>query len=229
MIKHFIILIFYFIILTTAITGAETGLWSNVLHYASKPLLMPLLLLWYSQTPGAWKKPRVFFSAGFIAGWLGDIFLMDTSGRYFLAGLGSFLMGHAFYIRGFNLLTKGVSMPITSRYLSLGVALVVFSSIAAFLTPSFRQPERISLLPPVLFYCFVITLMTWYAFYAWRLRGGHLGWAFVGALLFMISDFCIALNYFVLPEGLPYPHLIIFSTYGSAQFFIAKGTLSGSI
>jgi uncharacterized membrane protein YhhN len=111
------------------------------------------------------------------------------------------------------------------KYFSLGVSLVIFSGIAAFLTPSFRQPERMPLLPPVLFYCLVITLMTWYAFYAWRLQGGSLIWAFAGALLFMISDFCIALNYFVLPEGLPYSHLIILSTYGIAQWLIAYGTL----
>lgn len=214
----------YVLALIVAIAGAETSLWHNRLHYVAKPLLMPLLLLWYSQTPSAWKNPRLFFSLGFVAGWLGDIFLMDTSGRYFLAGLGSFLVGHALYIRGFSLPARGLSMPITVKYFSLGVGIVVFSGIAAFLTPSFRQPERLPLLPPVLFYCLVITLMTWYAFYAWRLRGGALGWAFVGAVLFMVSDFCIALNYFVLPEGLPYPHLIILSTYGTAQALIALGT-----
>lgn len=216
----------YALALTASIIGAETALAGGILHYVSKPLLMPLLLLWYSQMPGAWKIPRLFFSLGFMAGWLGDIFLMDQSGHYFLAGLGSFLVGHALYIRGFSLLGRGLSLPITVKYSSLGVGIAVYSGIAAFLTPSFRQPDRMPLLPPVLFYCLVITLMTWYAFYAWRIRGGLLGWAFAGALLFMVSDFCIALNYFVLPEGLPYSHLIILSTYGIAQWFIACGTRS---
>lgn len=220
---------FYILALVAAIFGAETGLGNHMLHYVSKPLLMPLLLLWYSQTPGNWKSPRLFFSLGFIAGWLGDIFLMDQSGRFFLAGLGSFLMGHALYIRGFSLVACGRSLPITVKYSSLGVGAILFSGLAAFLTPAFRQSDRMPLLPPVLFYCLVIILMAWYAFYAWRLRGEPLGWAFAGALLFMVSDFCIALNYFVLPEGLPYPHLIILSTYGAAQWLIARGTITNSV
>ncbi|MCX7651207.1 MAG: lysoplasmalogenase [Flavobacteriales bacterium] len=194
------------------------------LHYFTKPLMMPLLLLWYSQYSGAFRPPRLFFSIGFLCGWLGDIFLIDTSGRYFLWGLGSFLVGHFFYIIGFRKIVKQDTLSLRLKYLSLSTTLIFFAGVAVFLAPAFQSSERKPLLLPVLFYCLVICVMAWYAWFSWRNQQGFLMWAFVGALLFVISDFCIALNFFVLPQGLPFPDLIILSTYGLAQAFIAQGT-----
>lgn len=165
-----------------------------------------------------------FFSIGFLCGWLGDIFLIDTSGRYFLWGLGSFLVGHFFYIIGFRKIVKRDTLSLHLKFLSLSTTLIFFAGVAAFLAPAFQNSERKPLLLPVLFYCLVICVMAWYAWFSWRSQQGFLIWAFVGALLFVISDFCIALNFFVLPQGLPFPDLIILSTYGLAQAFIAQGT-----
>lgn len=214
----------YFGALALAIWGGEGGL--RLLHYGSKPLLMPLLVGWYALTPYAFHRPRLFFLLGFAAGWLGDIFLMDTTGKYFLAGLASFLVGHLLYIAGFRYYIGGRSMRLLPKYTSLGVGLLFYVSIAAFLAPSFQTPPRNELLLPVLLYSLVICVMAWYAWYAWRLKGGLMVWAFAGAVLFLISDFFIALHYFVLPKGLPVSDFLILSLYGVGQFLIAKGTLS---
>ncbi|MCS6981088.1 MAG: lysoplasmalogenase [Flavobacteriales bacterium] len=218
-----LLIFLYFGALVLAIWGGEGG--QKLLHYSSKPLLMPLLLGWYALIPNAFKKPRLFFSLGFTCGWLGDIFLMDTTGKYFLAGLASFLVGHLLYIAGFRYYIGGRSMGLLPKYTSLGVGLVFYVSVAAFLAPSFQSPPRNALLLPVLLYSLIICVMGWYAWYAWRLIGGLMVWAFLGAVLFLLSDFFIALHHYVLPKGLPLSDLFILSLYGTGQFLIAKGTL----
>jgi len=211
----------YFLFLVVNIISGEAG-W-EVLSYATKPILMPVLLLWFSNKGNILDKPWLFFTMGIFFGWWGDIFLLDQSGKFFLLGLASFLIGHIFYIVGFHALTKGKNVQLWTKYAALGIALLVYIGVSLIIFPAMNVSEKKPILPPVLFYSAVICLMAWYSWFAWQVKGPMLMYSFIGAILFLFSDFSIALNYFVLPNGLNHSHLIIMSTYGLAQFLIVYG------
>ena len=68
------------------------------IEYITKPLLLPLLILFYlTYLPDV----NWWYVAGMIGGFLGDVFLMlpDPSGKKtaFKIGLIAFLLGHVFY------------------------------------------------------------------------------------------------------------------------------------
>jgi uncharacterized membrane protein YhhN len=47
----------------------------------------------------------------------------------------------------------------------------------------------------------------------------------VGALTFVVSDTCIALDKFYFPGGFPYAQAVIMVTYCSAQYLMIKGSI----
>jgi uncharacterized membrane protein YhhN len=67
------------------------------LVYATKPLLMPLLVVHYLAGTAT---PSVLVVAALVFGWLGDVFLMLPVGgeKMFMAGLGSFLVNQILYV-----------------------------------------------------------------------------------------------------------------------------------
>lgn len=120
--------------------------------------------------------------AGLLLSFLGDLFLIGTSERAFLFGLGSFLLAHIAYIVAF--VTYGydrkwviaAAIPIT--------AITVI--IAIWLAPSIPA----DLLIPVRVYSVVIGLMVIAAFGS---RGaGASGLVVAGALMFFVSDLSVA-------------------------------------
>ncbi len=73
------------------------GLDNRALILYSKPLLMPVLALWFvRRTPGIRRFLRHTVLAGLLFATLGDIFMMFAGGEYdalfFLLGLGSFFL-----------------------------------------------------------------------------------------------------------------------------------------
>lgn len=120
--------------------------------------------------------------AGLLLSFLGDLFLIGTSERAFLFGLGSFLLAHIAYIVAF--VTYGydrkwviaAAIPIT--------AVTVITAI--WLAPSIPA----DLLIPVRVYSVVIGLMVIAAFGS---RGaGASGLVVAGALMFFVSDLSVA-------------------------------------
>lgn len=120
--------------------------------------------------------------AGLLLSFLGDLFLIGTSERAFLFGLGSFLLAHIAYIVAF--VTYGydrkwviaAAIPIT--------AITVITAI--WLAPSIPA----DLLIPVRVYSVVIGLMVIAAFGS---RGaGASGLVVAGALMFFVSDLSVA-------------------------------------
>ncbi|MSP57101.1 MAG: lysoplasmalogenase [Myxococcales bacterium] len=157
---------------------------------AIKPL--PALLL-------AVAYPRL---APVLACWAaGDALLLDKD-RFFLHGLGAFLLGHVAYVGIVGPVT-GVSVP----WLGVGVVLAV--GLLALLWPGLRPRLR----APVTLYAFAIAGMLAVA--------GPAG-ALPGAALFLISDTCLAWNRFRRP--LPRGDLLVMTTYYGSMFLLAMGT-----
>ena len=173
------------------------------LRYASKPLLMAILLLAGSRP---WVNAALFFS------WLGDVFLMGAGDLYFMAGLSSFLLAHICYIVFFY---RGQRRPATTDRWNLyalgGMGLYV-GLFYLFLAPHLNNMLKI----PVFVYACVIAIM-----FVLSRRMGNYCWA--GAALFLLSDSLLAINSFVRP--LPAASFLIMVTYAAAQLLIVWGCL----
>ncbi len=82
------------------------------LEYIAKPAAMILLLVTLAFVARG-NLPVIFFAVGVFFSLLGDIFLLIPAGpmhdRWFLPGLGAFLLAHVAYIAGLN-----IPMPVFS-------------------------------------------------------------------------------------------------------------------
>lgn len=197
--------------------------------YLTKPLVMIFLLawLWVSvDVPTAMLDFDASAIMWFILGLSfclgGDVFLMFQE-RFFLLGLIMFLLGHFFYIVGF----EHVIPPSGSEVASLMIAVVlvllsgwVYVRLASGMRKSGMERMRI----PVLIYSIVISLMLYSALLTlfdpnWEPLSAI--FVSVGASLFLISDIMNAWLRFVRP--LKGYRVWIMSTYHLAQIGITVG------
>ncbi len=127
--------------------------------------------------------------AGLVLCGAGDVFLIASNDRAFLAGLTSFLLGHLLYVVAFLQLPLNLTAMLVS--LVPAIALAVFS--LRWLWP--HLPANMQL--AVLAYIAVICSMLLMAGSIWGSGPGLL--VLVGAWGFAISDLAVARNQFVQP------------------------------
>jgi len=121
----------------------------------------------------------------------GDVFLMaDASPRLFLAGLGSFLLGHVGYALAFLAFGVDARLSALAALVLVPVAVLVWR----WLRPSVPRDMK----APVAAYVVVICAMVALATGAWGSGGSAL--MPVGATLFWISDLAVARRQFVDPS-----------------------------
>lgn len=179
--------------------------------YIFKPLTM-IFIIGIACT--GMKGNRSFYAyiilTGLIFSLAGDIFLMLPA-NMFIQGLVSFLIGHILYILAFSRGTKLRTKSLTwLPFLFYGVL------IFGFMLPSLREMAI-----PVLIYILAILTMGWRAVERWaQTRTRESGLAFIGAILFIISDSALGVNRFSLPFDLS--ALVVMATYFSAQWCIAR-------
>ncbi len=193
------------------------------LIYATKPLLMPVLAIWFAlRTSGVRRFLRQTVIAGLLLSMLGDILLMFSGGGYgtlfFLLGLVAFLCAHLCYTGGFLTevnLRNGLLRKQPYWVAPFVVFLIVF---VRWLWPGIPEGMRL----PVAAYASVISMM---ALSVVNMRN-HLDAAvantiLAGALLFMLSDSLIAVQKF----GHPFAgsRVVIMATYLAGQWLIARG------
>jgi len=191
----------------------------KTLEYIAKPGVMVVLLIWLASV-GGFQGYLIPFGLGLLFSMAGDIFLMLPKER-FVAGLVSFLLAHVAYIIGFN--DTFPPMNLVTLVVAALVALVAFrlyTRIAGGLTASGNDKLKI----PVLVYSIVISIMLLSALLTlikpeWTAISALL--AAFGALLFFLSDSCLAWNKFVQP--LPNGRLIVIITYHVGQILIITG------
>ena len=192
--------------------------WKTV-EYIAKPGVMLVLLAWLVTVNG-FQGYLIPFGLGLVFSLAGDVFLMLPRER-FVAGLVSFLLAHIAYIIGFN--DTLPPMNLVTLVIAVLVGLVAFrlyQRISRGLTASGNEKLKI----PVLVYSIVISIMLLSALFTlvkpeWTAISALL--AASGALLFFISDSCLAWNKFVQP--LPNGKLIVIITYHVGQILIITG------
>lgn len=128
--------------------------------------------------------------AGLALSWIGDVALIPPSRRWFLVGLGAFLLAHVAYVAAFaGRASFGQAPP-------AAVVVTVATSLAFF---AYLRPHLGRMLWPVAAYVAVITLMVIGAAAAWSAGQGSIAaWLIMtGATLFYLSDITVALDRFV--------------------------------
>ena len=159
------------------------------LEYVAKPGTMVLLIATVLAMEPTDSTARWCFVVALAFSMLGDIFLMlPDRDRWFVFGLGSFLVGHLAYIPGLVLLSFGA----VGFLVGLAFVFVAMATIGRRVVKAVQDGEP-KLLVPVMVYMGVISLMVACAFATAKPI------AILGALLFYGSDSMIAWNGFVKP------------------------------
>jgi uncharacterized membrane protein YhhN len=185
--------------------------------FITKPLIMiSIMIFYFLKTQNKRNLQDILILIAFLFSMLGDTFLMFQGEKYFMFGLGSFLIAHLFYIFVFS--RNRLKMNLLAR-----VFLFAFSLIMLFVL---KNNVNKSLLIPIIVYMITITIMSITA----AERNANLGsyrLVLIGAILFVLSDSLIAINEFVNP--IPFSTLLIMGTYVLAQYLIAVGYLSRKV
>lgn len=223
-----IILLLYLINTIATIYAENTEL--RMVQYGSKILLMLLLAIYLYSKVKNFSTYKLIYAALFFS-WLGDIFLMfprngnDSSAKLlFIFGLISFLIAHInysiYFINEIKDKTK-VTLLVGKPYLILPFCVfgIVLLSI---LYPSLGVMKL-----PVTCYTIIIMLMAMTAFNRKNLvNSTSFLLVFIGALIFVVSDSCIAINVFYKP--FEFARIAIMSTYTIAQFLIIYGVIKAN-
>lgn len=207
------------IALAAATAGTVSGL--PLAARISKPLLMPILLVWWlGAAPRGGSLVRLV-TAALVFSWLGDVFLMGSGEAWFGAGLGSFLVAQLCYAAAF--LGPGRDPHPGRPWQALVLAAIVIAvGLVVARTVLARVPAWLVI--PVSCYAAAITAMGTAA--ALRAGGTSLAsWAvvFVGAEWFMVSDSLLAVDRFVAPLG--GARIAVMLTYCLGQWLIVAGCL----
>ena len=178
--------------------------------YLLKPLTMVLII---AVAISADVPIATFYKAAIVLGLvlslMGDIFLV-LPGKELVTGLGHFLIAHLLYSIAFSSQTEW-AIPSAWGLLLVGLGVVAYWQLSPYLR---------ELKIPVALYTVVILLMAWTALEVWTQTGQtRAAVAFLGALLFVVSDAVLGANRFWKPfQG---ANGLILGTYYCAQLLIA--------
>ena len=147
---------------------------------------------------------RTWMVVGLVLSLAGDVFLMLPE-RWFVAGLGSFLLGHIAYIVGLQLAPRSLGWTL----LGLALVLAAVATVGRRIVLGVAAGDHREMVGPVIAYLVVISAMVVSAF-------GTAGlWAIAGASLFYASDATLAWNRFLEPRR--FGPLAVMVTYHLGQ------------
>lgn len=168
------------------------------LEYIAKPAVMISLFLWLYTGTGL-QGNTFWFGLGILFALVGDVLLMISLDRLFLAGLIAFLFTHIFYITGFR--DEFTLMNAWSLILAIFLAINV-GRLLRRIVGAMRAKGENRLVVPILLYATVISVMLYAAMSTIYNPAWTTGAAFfvsLGAFLFCASDTLLAWNRFVSP------------------------------
>ncbi|MDL2259058.1 lysoplasmalogenase [Eubacteriales bacterium OttesenSCG-928-K08] len=181
---------------------------ATVLRLITKPLLLPMLTLWYCAIAD---PVQGIIVAGLLLGFLGDVFLMvPTSPKLMLAGLTSFALGHVCYI---IYALMGVSAQPWWIYLLL---VFVYGALVLLLNPTVKKKLPKELGKAGFIYMILLCVLSAACVLYWRSGGGAL--AAIGAVLFIISDYLLV--GYLFGKRQRYGNFFVMLTYCAAQLLI---------
>ncbi len=193
------------------------------LRIITKPLITLVLFMGMVILKQNFGRFRRRIMIGLIFALIGDVLLMldGEEPLYFIFGLVAFLICHLFYISAFNLDMQSAPNRKNKYFVISSIILALFcGGFFMYLRPYLGELQI-----PVLFYCFVITIMVMLSVGRWgKIENSGARMITIGALFFLMSDGFLAYNKFVVP--IENSGVIIMSTYMLAQYFIVMGTMN---
>ncbi len=176
-------------------------------EYIFKPLTTSLIIfLAFFSNSGDYKN---FIILGLIFSLFGDIFIMLSENK-FVFGLISFLIAHIIYIYAFSIKNNFI-LPM---YLS--IPFVIYGLVMYLYL--YKNLKELKI--PVFVYISIILVMGISAFNLWYIKDNNLSLlAFIGSLLFIISDSVLAIDKF--KKKMYFAQLILLTTYYTSQILIA--------
>jgi len=168
------------------------------LEYLAKPAVMVILFIWLWTSTGL-KGAPLWFGIGILISLAGDVFLLISLDRLFLAGLVAFLLAHIAYLVGFNIPIPGLSA--WGFFLAIIIGLGSTRVMRRIVVPLASKGQA-RMRTPVIIYSAVISLMLLSAMMkmadvTWNTNAAVL--VGVGAFLFYLSDIILAWHKFVAP------------------------------
>ncbi|MFT4924478.1 MAG: putative membrane protein YhhN [Phenylobacterium sp.] len=184
--------------------------------YTLKPLTI-LIIIFAVLALGPNNNYQQIIIAGLVFSMAGDCFLMLRQ-QQFIAGLLSFLVAHILYCVAFyQQLTTLLTTPLPWHTLP-------WLCIPALAFYAYLWSGLDKLKAPVLIYISAIVMMAFLSLAVYLETSSNYALAaFIGALIFMVSDASLALNKFKLPFVAA--QAVILSTYYLAQWGIAYSAL----
>ena len=199
-----------------AIISASLHIWGeyqgpDYLIYIFKPLTMIFIIIIavLAKEPPS-RRYKIAIIAGLIFSMIGDV-LLSLPVDAFMIGLISFLIAQMIYTYAFR-----AGRPFRIKFIAILPFLIYGVTIFVILLPGLN-----GMAVPVAAYILVIMIMAWQAWDQWedkRARWALL--AFIGALLFVISDTLLAVNKF--GEPFAAARVLTLTTYFSAQWLISN-------
>ena len=212
----------YFFYLVSIVNLVEQIIKTGWLDMATKPLLMPLLLIYFlSSLEHKNSLLSKLMTGALVFSWIGDVLLM-LQGKLdgmFIYGLAAFLFAHIFYIFSYRTARFEELQSETKSFITTRIVFLVFIGVVLIYM---LHPFLNNLLIPVVIYTVVIVTMSIFALLrrGWTLEKSFI-MVYSGALLFIMSDAMIAIDKFMNP--IVQARLLIMATYIAAQFLIVKG------
>lgn len=198
------------------------------LRYITKPLVLILLIVWFTRS-GGWEGSGIFFGVALIFSLLGDIFLLKGLLKirpgFFQLGLISFLIAQIAYVIGFNQPRPMLSLPTLG--VVVAIALVSYFNGGRLIQSLNAKPSSKKMVLPVTVYMIAISLMLASAWNTllrmdWLASAALL--AALGATLFYISDSILAHDEFSQP--IRTGEMLVTVTYHLAQIAIIAAYLT---
>lgn len=193
------------------------------LEVIAKPGVMIALFLWLFTSVGL-NGPLLWFGIGILLSLAGDVLLMISLDRLFLAGLVIFLFAHLAYVIGFNL-----PLPALTAW---GVILAVLigwggSRVTRRILSEALAKGQGRMRAPIIIYSAVISLMLLSA----MMKLADLSWdagaallVSLGAFLFYLSDVILAWIKFVAP--IQYGRIYNIAAYHLGQIALIAGVIA---
>ena len=215
--KRFWIILFLIILF---IDIAAVYFKNESLRYISKPLLIPLLIVYFIFNTRPYLSPlKRWIVLALVFSWAGDVLLMfeSMSPDFFIPGLVAFLIAHIFYILFYESIIRHENLK--KNYWWFIPVLIYYVSIIYILSPHLGDMKL-----PVRIYGIVISYMLIQALQTAMIKNAvAAGLMIAGSVLFITSDSLLAINKF--HGSFEYAGVAIMLTYGIAQLLITLGAV----
>ncbi|NHJ47815.1 MAG: lysoplasmalogenase [Asgard group archaeon] len=225
-----IVFLILFIVFSIAHLIGEIVIYANkekaglIIRYITKPLLMPLVAVYYIMVD----QPFLcgFIIAGIFFGFIGDLLLMLSSPEKrkisFMVGLIAYPISHLFYITAFlfNFISRVTIYEF--HYWTLGIIIPII--LLGVLAGIKILPKAEKMKVPMLVNIIILVIMGLAAtlfFYSPELALKGSITLIVGIFVYMFSVLIYAWNNYV--KQIPYERLIKMSTYLLGLFLIVQG------